>query len=73
MMDDADRAARADACERFWEACKSGEYETAAEAYKDLHVIVDRELEAEEPEDEDEGPKEKKPLAALIIGGPSKK
>jgi hypothetical protein len=75
MMDEADSAAKADACERFWDACKSGKYGEAADAYKDLHILVDQELEGEEGEEgeeKDEG-KEKKPLAAILIGGPAKK
>jgi hypothetical protein len=69
MMDEADTAATADACERFWEAGKAGKWEEAAAAYKDLHVLIDDQLEGEEPKEE---PKEKRPLAAILIGGPKK-
>jgi len=76
-MDDADKAAAADACERFWEAGKAGKYEEAADAYRDLHVLIDEQLEAEEGEGEEGGEyggekKEKRPLAAILIGGPKK-
>lgn len=77
-MDEADKAALADATERMFSAAKGGKWEEAGVAYYDMHVIVDDCLDAEEGEGmekEEKGEPEKggkRPLAAILIGGSKK-
>lgn len=77
-MDEADKAALGDAAERMFSAAKKGDWEEAGAAYYDMHVIVDDCLDAEEGEmgeGEEKGEAEKggkRPLAAIVIGGPKK-
>jgi hypothetical protein len=72
------REGGADACRRMFESAAKENWEEAYSAYYDMHVICDDQLEEEEGEEEpEEGgadkPKGKRPLAAIIIGGPAKK
>lgn len=71
-MDEADKAGLADAMQRLGEALKAEDWDAAGEAFLDADTITDRQTgEAEEktPAPEEKG---KKPLAAIIIGGPKK-
>lgn len=74
MKAEANGLAGEDAIKRMFSAAKGGNWAEAAAAYKDFHVIVNDELEGP-GNDETEGPKpkEKRPLAAILIGGPAKK
>ena len=73
-MKEMDGAAKEDAIERMFSAAKGGDWAEAAAAYQDLHVIVNDELEGSEGDMEGApGPKEKRPLSLILIGGPGKK
>lgn len=74
MMDEADKTALADAMEKMCEAFKKDDYDAAAEAFLDADSITDKQTGEGEPDEDDKGkPKEKRSLAAILIGGPAKK
>lgn len=66
MMDEADKTALADAMEKMCEAFKKDDYDAAAEAFLDADSITDKQTGEGEP-------KEKRSLAAILIGAPAKK
>ena len=71
MMDEAGKMGLADAVEAFFKAGKAGKYEEAASAFADASSICGEY--GEDDMEEESGPKEKKPIAAILIGGPGPK
>ena len=69
-MDEGNQMGMEDACKAFFDAGAKKDWAGAAQAYRDMCMLSEDEYAGEEM---DEGPKGKRPLAAILIGGPTKK